>query len=149
MSLSKQFKVSDKLEQDGAPIRFDADANGKVPCFWIRRVGGRENAYQKVVDRIMEPHRRAQEVGALPKTLHEQLRIEMFAEGAIAGWENVLWSDVRAPANTQAPDSYAPYSKENAIALLNNLPELYGELLAFAVQRSTFLEVNLEQDAKN
>lgn len=157
MSLSSHFKTDANLERKGVGIDMPANDDGSVPCIYIARAGRNNPEYQKVVDRIMKPYRRAAQVGALPQSKQDVLTRECFAEAGILGWKNVLKSDVTGnDGGTNADGSlrpldegFADYTKDNAIALLTRLPDLYTSLIELSVDRSTFLEVEREADAKN
>jgi hypothetical protein len=146
MSLRKQFKMSSKALDEGAPFYLAPNEDGTVPCIWVRHISAGDTEYNKVADRIMEPHRRAQELGALPQDKLNGLLRQVFAEGCIAKWENVLLSDVN---DNDTDAGFADPTHENKLALLVALPELHNELRTFAVQRANYLEANMKDDAKN
>lgn len=146
MSLRKQFKMDQARQEHGAPVVFPPNADKSVPTIWLRRVTANDGEYQKAMTRVMTPHRRAQELGALPEGEFNALLLEVFAEGAIARWENVLLSDV---LDDDTAEGFAECTTENKVKLLKNLPELHGELRSFAVQRENYLAANVEADAKN
>ena len=152
MSLSDHFKTDAELERKGVGIDLPANDDGSVPCIYIARAGRNNPDYQKVVDRIMKPFRRAAQVGALPQKKQDELTREAFAEAGIVGWKNVLLSDVSGNDGKEGrtlDEGFADYSKDNAVKLLTRLPDLYTSLIELSVDRNTFLAVEKEEDAKN
>lgn len=146
MSLRKNYLLSQVQQDDGAACFLQANADGTVPVIYLRRVGGSENEYQKAMDRIMAPHRRAQETKALPPEAFADLLRQVFAEGAIANWKNVKLADV---LNDDKADGLAAPTPENKLALLKLLPELHNDLLNFATSRSNYLAANEQAEVKN
>jgi hypothetical protein len=146
MSLSRRFKTDTTLEQKGVGIQFPPNDDNSIPEFFICRASRSNPGYQKVADRIFKPFRRAQEMGALPESKNQELTRQVFAEAGLIGWKNVLLSDVM---NDDSLEGFAEYSVENAIALLKNLPEVYGRLIELATSHETFMAAVNEADAKN
>ena len=146
MSLTKQYKTDTALERKGVGIEFPANDDGTIPCIYIARAGRNNPDYQVVIDRIMKPHRRAAAMDVLPQAKKDELTREAFAEAGILGWKHICAADVSGNADDKG---YVEYSKANAVKLLTNLPDLYTTLIELAVDRTTFLEVAKEEDAKN
>lgn len=144
MSLANHFKTNAALERKGVSIELPAHENGDVPEIILARAGRNNPDYQKVVERIFRPFRRAQQLNALPAAKNEELTREAFAEAGILGWKNMLKSDVTGVATDTG---YVDYTKDNAVSLCKNLPDLYHSLIEMSVDRQTYLEV--QEDAKN
>ncbi len=146
MSLSRHFKTDADLERKGVGIQFPENDDGTIPEIYICRAGRNNPDYQKVVERVMKPHRRAAQVGALSPKKQDELTQEIFCEAGIVGWKNVSAADVTGdPAAT----GYAEYTKDNAILLCKNLPEVYVRLIELATDHTTFQQAAREEDAKN
>jgi hypothetical protein len=145
MSLSKTFKTDPALEKTGVEIEMPPNDDGTIPTFTIARAGRNNPEYQKVMDRVMKPHRRADQLGALKQAKKDELTREIFAEAGVLNWKNVEAADVFGTDSKK----HAPYTKDNAISLFKRLPELYAVLIEFSVDRATFLEAEKEEDAKN
>lgn len=146
MSLTAHFKTNAELERKGVAIELPAHDNGDIPVIYLARAGRNNPDYAKVQDRVMKPHRRAAQVGALPQKKQDELTREVFSEAGVIGWKNIPKSDVTGNA---ADEGYAEYSKENAILLFTNLPDLYTSMIELSVDRQTFMDVEKEEDAKN
>lgn len=156
-ALRKKYLMNQDAVDNGAPFVMAVNDDGSQARAWLRRIGTSENEYQRVLAKLMEPHRREQELGVLPKEKLDAIIMQAFCEGAIAKWENVPWDDVMpdAPRLAPAPASwvpgatYAPYTADNALLLLKPLPELYNDMRAFAFTRENYLQATVEVDAKN
>ncbi len=146
MSLSTHFKTNHDLERKGVDVEFPPNDDGSIPTFTIARAGSNNPDYQKVSERIMKPHRRAIAVNAVPRAQQDRLTREIFAEAGLVGWRNVLASDV---TGNSEDTGFAEYSKDAAVMLLTNLPDLYASLIEISVTHSTFQDVEREADAKN
>lgn len=149
MSLRKQFATNADKEQKGVPFKPGVvNEDGTEPTFYLARASQSNPAYVKVQDRIMAPHRAALARRLLPEAKFDELTRQVFAEGAILGWDNVLWEDVAAPDDKDTPrGGHAEYSKERAVQLLKNVPELYEMLVQAADDRTRYQDT--EADAKN
>lgn len=147
MSLASLFKTNANLERKGVAIEMPApNDDGSLPVFYLARAGRLNPDYQKVMERVMRPHRRAANLGVLPQAKQDELTREVFAEAGVLGWKFVPRSDV---TGNKDDTGYAEYSKENAIALFVNLPDLYQALIEMSVERTTFQDADKEEDAKN
>lgn len=146
MSLSAKYKTDKNLERNGVRIEFPPNPDKTVPYFDIVRAGRANPDYQVVADRINAPHRRAEALGVLPADKREALTREIYAEAGIKNWGNIPASDITGDPEATG---YLPYSKQNAIALFTNLPDLYNDLVAMSIDHNTFLEAEKELAAKN
>ena len=73
------------------------------------------------------------------KKAQDELAIGIFVDTILQDWKGVSARD----------GSELPYSKENAKALLLDLPNLFGTLQAEANKMSNFTQASLELAAKN
>ncbi len=146
MSLSSHFKTDPLLERKGVGIDLPENDDGTTPQIILARAGRNNPDYQKVAERIMRPHRRAQQVNALAQAKSDELTMEIFCEAGILSWSNIPLSEV-----TGNPDDkgYAPYTKENAIKLMTELPDLYASLIELSTSRDTFIAAVKAEEAKN
>jgi len=140
MSLREQFATNVQKEVQGVEIKYAPNADGSVPTFIISRMGKSNRAYQKALERETRPHRRAIDLGTVKAEVAEKLFLDVFAETIVKGWKNV---------QPEADGVNVQYSKEAAIKLFTELPELYEDLQAQAKNASLFRDEAIEDEAKN
>ena len=105
--VKKLFGTDPKKEQEGV---WRDDIGGDIRMK-IARIGNPN--YQKRFQTLSKPHRRAIRRGTLPDDIAEKLLIQCLAETIVLDWENV-----------QYEGEDLPYSVENAVRLLTDIPEL-------------------------
>jgi hypothetical protein len=148
MSLSKQYATNQDAESSGVPVQFPANADGTIPTFWIARAARSNARYLKALERLTKPHRRALELKTMPPAQAEDIFRQVFVDGNLVRWENVLLSDVLGePAGDE--NEKAPMTRDNAIALFTRLPDLYAELQETSNSATKYLTETLEDEAKN
>lgn len=105
----------------------------------VARAGGSNRRYFKVLEQKSKPIRRALATGAAdPKQVSAIMR-EVFAETVVLGWEGV----------TDREGNELPFSKENAVKLFKDLPDLFADVQVQASSYAQFLEVQAEADEGN
>lgn len=139
--LFKQFKTNSAKEVEGVEIEFPEAQNddGTVPTFIISRMGKSNKAYSKALDAATRPYRRQVELGTLKNEVAEGLFMGVFVDTVLRGWKNVQGEDGKELA----------YSKDAAISLLTELPDVYERLQEEAKLASNFRDSALEAEAKN
>lgn len=139
--LHKQFKTNVSKENDGVEIEFSEAENddGSVPTFVISRMGKTNKAYSKALEQATRPYRRQAELGTLKNDVAESLFIGVFVDTILRGWYNVQ----------DAEGKDIPFTKQNAIGLLTELPDVYERLQQEAKLSSNFRDTALEAEAKN
>lgn len=146
MSLSNQFKTDKKAETEGIRVEYAENEDGTIPTFIIGRANRTNRRYSQALERLTKPHRRALEMKTLPKEKAEEIWRDVFIEGNLHGWENVRNSDV---TGNKQDEGYAEFTKDNAISLFKNLPDLYDDLSARANDAANFRVESMEEEAKN
>lgn len=139
MSLFKQFGTNKEAEQEGVWVEYGPNDDGTIPAFKIARAGKSNKKWLKAVERATKPHRRAMELGTIDNVLAEKLMRDVFAESVLTDWRNVQDKDGKPLA----------FSKAEAVALLEALPELYDDLNEKASKAAMFRDEALENEAKN
>lgn len=146
MSLYKQFKSDPALERAGVLIQYgfvqtpEGEPDSSRPiCFRIARAGGANVAYQRRVEAKVKPYRRQIQTETIDPKVAENLMMEVFCETILLGWENVQ----------DANGVDLPFSKENAVKLFTDLPDLYKDLQEQANKAALFKAELLEADAGN
>lgn len=139
MSLFKQYKTNTSLENTGARIVKGSNDDNTEIVFFVARQGKSNTAYKLASERAFKPHRPAIKSGSLSNEVAEGILLDLFCGHLLKGWENVR----------DEQDFEIPFSPENAKKLMQDLPDLYQELLDASNDSSLFLDANRESDAKN
>lgn len=138
-SLYKQFATNPAFETDGIRIEYGVTEGGKPIAFKIARAGGQNKLYGKTLERLSRPYKTQLENGTLDDSVAEKLMLEVFCTAILLGWENV----------EDASGNVMKFSKENAIKLLTDLPDLYDDLRKQSNKVALFRQSELEEDVKN
>lgn len=141
--LYTQFKTDPKKEKEGVSIAYPGEDDDntpveKLPTFVVARTGGANTNYQKAQERIFKPHRRAIASNTLSIQRINSLSRQAFVEGSLLGWSNIKDADGKE----------IPFSKEAALKLFTELPDLYSDLSAQAGDPEHF-KADPELDAGN
>lgn len=143
MSLYSRYKTSDSLEKSG--IIMDL---GYVQIR-ICRAGGANVAYTKRMEVLAKPHRRAIQANSLPRETAQEIAIRAYAETVITEWKTKK-DDGKFYDGIETEDgSTVPFTVDNVVKALTDLPDLFNDIQEFAQNSSLFLQSNLEEDAKN
>lgn len=140
MSLFEQFETNVQKETvDGVEVKYGANADGSVPTFRVLRRGPSNQRYTKALERESAPYRRLLELGTLDAKIQERVMRRVFCSSVLLSWSYVQTKD----------EKDIPFTVENAIKLMEQLPDLYYDLVAQADKASSFRLESLEGDAKN
>jgi len=134
MPTYKSFKTSSQKETTG--IYFDLGDDGK---FLLARSGGANDKFEKAFMTAMKPHKSAVKTETLSSTMANKILAGVYADSVILGWEGVTGEDGQS----------LPYSRDNCVKLLTDLPDLFAELRKHSSDMGNFKdEMNLDA-AKN
>lgn len=139
MSIFKQFKMDESKEQNGAEVKYGANEDGTVPTFHILRSVGSNQRYAKTLAREVKPYKRLIALEALDAATSEKIMLNVFVDSVLVGWENVQ----------NQKNELIPFTRENSMSLMKQLPDLYADLQAQANNAALFRAESLEGDAKN
>lgn len=139
MSLYTIFKTDDSLETNGITIDYGPNSKGKPTKIRIARSGGANKSFSKTLERLTRPHRRAIQNGLLDNATADAIFRQAFVESVLLGWENV-----EGPTGDDLP-----YTQENALTLLTDLPDLYTDLREQANNAALFRAATMEADLGN
>jgi len=139
MSLHSQFATDKKAEVDGVWVEYGANDDGTIPGFKISRMSKANKKYTKALERATRPHRRAIELETMNNDLAERLFMEVFVDTVLLDWKDIQDRD----------GENLELTKESALKLFNELPELYDDLQEKAKKASLFREETLEEEAGN
>jgi hypothetical protein len=139
MTLYKQYKSDKNVEQQGVRIEFGPNSKGAIMAMQVARAGGSNEKYLKAGERILKPHRRQIQTETMNRKLFEAKMMEVFVDGCLLGWENIEGED----------GNELEFTRENAIKLFTDLPDLYSEVLSNSNNAALFrAEIN-QADAGN
>lgn len=138
-SLYRNYATDTQKEIQGVEVKFDANDDETIPTFVISRMGESNKEYTKALERATAPYKRQIQMKTMSADLSKSLFLEVFATTVLRGWSNVYDENGNAIG----------FSKENAVKILTDLPDLYNELLTQAGDAALFRKDSLEQDAKN
>ena len=134
MSTYKSFANSEKHEKDGVWLDL-----GEAGRFKLARAGGANSQFKKLLSKRLRPYRRQLQTDTADEAAMERVLIETFARTVILGWEGV----------TDREEKPLPYSYENCVTLLTELPDLFREIHEAATEAALYREHIAEEDAKN
>lgn len=139
--LFKQYKTNSAKEVEGVKVEFLEAQNddGTIPTFIIARTGSSNKAYSKAVENATRPYRRQIELKTLKNEVAEKLMLPVFVDTVLKGWQNVQ----------NESGERIEYSRDAAIKLMEDLPDVYQRLQEEAGTLSNFLEQAVEEEAKN
>jgi hypothetical protein len=140
MGFRKQFATDPKLERDG--LWLDYGDGRRLLC---ARAGGANKHYQRTMESVAAPFRRAIETKTLPPEQAEKILVEVFARSVVRGWEGVTQDDLDGSGD-QTPVSF---SVENCMKFFAALPEVLADVRGQIVEAQLFRAVLDEDDSKN
>lgn len=112
--------------------------------FWIKvaRAGGANKKYNRVLEAVSKPYRRAIANGTLPNDKANEILKEVYAKAVVLDWGGDGMVDVDGITPLQ-------FSAANCLALFNRLPDLFDDVKAQAESFVNFKIEDAEADAKN
>lgn len=147
MSLRKTFKTDKTAEVEGVWMDVAVnDHNGKPVRIKLARMSQTNKRYTKALNTATRPHQSAIQNDALDNDLAKKMLQEVFAETVLLDWENLPKSDL---TGDDADTELLPFSKDNAMALFTEMPDLYDDWESRANKASAFRETEQEKGAKN
>lgn len=140
MSMYDQFKTDPDSEKDGIWVDYGE--------FRVRvgYAGGANKDFQKTMERLARPFRRAIATDSLPADKAEDILREAYARAIVKAWE-VKDEDGEFVSGIEGPDGdVVEPSVENILATLVALPKLYEDLKSQAGSWSLF-KASLREEA--
>ena len=130
MSLYKTFETNKEIEQTGIDLRYSDTC-----VITVARAGGSNKKFLKAAERAQRKlnTRRPNNEQAM------QILREVYADAVILGWEGVEDRD----------GIPMPFSRENVIKILTDLPDLFADIRQQAENAELFRDEALEDAAKN
>lgn len=127
------FQTNETLEREGITVDYGAFR------FRVARAGGSNKRYAQVMAARMKPYRRAIQTDTMDEDVAKRVLQEVFVDTVLLGWEDVTGKDGQPLA----------YTRENALNLFIDLPDLFTDLFEQAKNVALFREHLTELDAKN
>lgn len=137
MGLYNTFATNRDAEVSGVWQEFPANDDGTVPGFLVARMGRTNPEYQAAVERLAKKYKRDIELEILDNKTADPVFREVFVDTVLRGWRNVQ----------DANGKEIPFSKENALKLFEDLPDLYDYLVNKAKALATFRDIEVETAA--
>lgn len=147
MSLRKTFKTDKAAEVDGVWLEIGInDHNGLPIKIKLSRMSSSNKRYTKALNTATKPHQSSIQNDALDNELARKLLREVFAETVLLGWENLPKSELTGNDNDK---DELEFTKENILAMFDEMPDLYDDWEARAQKASAFREAERVATTKN
>jgi hypothetical protein len=147
MGLRNTFKTDKTAEVEGVEIEVDINEHNNKPItIRLSRMSRSNKRYTKRLDTVTRPHMAAIQNETLNEAVASKMMREVFVDTVLLGWDNLPKSELTG--NAEDKDEL-PFTRENALALFEELPDLYEDWEARAKKAATFRETELEEAAKN
>lgn len=137
MSLKASFGTNQKAEREGAWLEVCSNTDGSVTRIKIARAGRRNKAYTKAMEKETRPYRAI--LNDLDAKTDDKITNTVLVNAIILDWENM---QVEEGVNM-------PFTKENALQVLTQFPDLADLVNRKAWEAETFRAEQLEDEAKN
>ena len=147
MSLRKTFKTDKTAEVEGVWLEIGInDHNSKPIRIKLSRMSASNKRYTKELNKVTKPHQSAIQNDALDNDLARKMLREVFVDTVLLSWENLPKSELTGKDSDKAD---LEFTRENALALFDELPDLYDDWESRAMKSAAFREAEREVAAKN
>lgn len=147
MGLRKTFKTDRNAEIEGVEVEVSVnDHNGKPITIRIARMSSSNKRYTKELNRVTKPHQSAIQNDAMDNDLARKMLQEVFVDTILLGWNNLPKSEL---TGNEKDTAELEFTRENALALFKELPDLYDDWESRANKAAAFREKEREDAAKN
>lgn len=154
-NLYKTFEQDTQLEQDGIEVRYD-DVR-----FIIARAGGSNEEFKKAFTERVKPFQSQIKRGTMDDDTAAELMADVYADTVVKSWGSIernekgekvkvkggIWKWI--PKVPDRDGNLMPFTKENVMQVLLDLPELFKDLQFMASEASNYRRQAEEDDAKN
>lgn len=140
MNPYEMFNTDADLEQAGIKLNYGS--------FWlyVKRAGGANKKFGRVMEALMRPHRRLLEAELLDEKVAMEVMARGYAQAIVTGWGCEEYGEGQMVARDGGA---LDFTEDNVCAFLQELPELFQDVQAQCRKMSNFRTVELEADAKN
>ena len=148
MSLRKIYKTDATKEVDGVKLEVGLnDFNGKPIEIVVSRMSRNNQKYQQAFTAKFDPHMTAIQADAMSEELAKKLTRELFVDVILHSVINLPLSDLTGDEADN--DKTFEFTRENALALFDELPDLYDDWEGRAKKASNFRAQAVEKAGKN
>lgn len=148
MSLRNAYKTNKTAETDGVDIPISVnDHNGEPITFKVSRMSVTNKRYTKALEEATRPHMASIQADAMNNELSRKIMIGVFVDSVLMGWTNVPKFDLTGKDEDKG--QLLEFSKENAIKLFDELPDLFETLHGRASSLAIFRETQSTVNAGN
>jgi len=122
MSMYDTFSTDKQSETEGVWVDYGQ--------FRVRlaRAGGANKNYQKQLERISRPYRRAIATDSLDPQVASGILKKTYAKAVITGWEVMRDDEFVSGIDQPDIDEPAPFNEENVLKALTDLDDLFLDL---------------------
>ena len=147
MSLRKTFKTNREAELNGVWVAVAENEHNKKPIeICISRMSRVNTRYSKALEEKTRVHQSAISNDSLDEAIGGKLLRETFAESVLLNWRNLPKSEL---TGVETDTEELAFSPESALALFEEMPDLYEDWSERARKASAFREKEKESNAKN
>jgi hypothetical protein len=147
MGLRNTFKTNSTKETEGVEIPVAVnDHNGKPITIRVSRMSRSNKRYTKALEEATRPHSAAIANETLDNELGAKLLQEVFVDTVLLGWSNLPKSEL---TGNNEDTSNLPFTRENALKLFEEMPDLYDNWEAHAKRAANFRDSEREDNAGN
>lgn len=147
MSLRKTFKTNKTAEVEGVDIPVGMNEHNNRPIMIrISRMSRSNKRYTKALEEATRPHSAAINNETLDNEIGSRILQEVFADTVLLGWSNLPKSELTG--NDEDTDDL-PFSRETALQLFEELPDLYDDWERRAKSSASFRDSERERAAGN
>jgi len=134
MDLRKKFGGDRAMEVDGVDLHLGGDA-----YITIARAGGTNVAYARAVQKYLRPIRKRDRFESEDLDLEEYADVQRqaFADTIVLGWRGI-----------ELDGAPLPFTRDNALRLMRDLPDLWEVVKAHAEKLANFQREDVEEMGK-
>lgn len=142
MSLRKTFKTDHVAETEGVWLDVAVnDHNGKPIRVKLSRMSSSNKRYTAELNKVTKPHQSAIQNDSMDNELARKMLRQVFVNTILLDWDNLPKSDLTGnPADVEPLE----FTRENALALFDEMPDLYDDWESRAMKASVFREAERE-----
>lgn len=147
MGLRKNYATDRNAEVEGVEIPVDMnDHNGEPIFITVSRMGQSNKAYSKALEERTRVHTAAIQNETLDNDLGRAILRDVVVDTVLKGWRNLPKSELTG--DDKDTDELA-FSRENAIALFDALPDFYDVVEGHAKKAANFRNASRDKSAGN
>jgi len=133
MNVYEMFETDKASEEKGIVIDY-GEFN-----ITIARSGGANQKYNKILESLTKPYRRAIQTETIDPEIVKKLIVEAHARAVVIGWDGIK----------DRSGKKMEYSVENCIKLFTDLPDLFDDIREQATKTSLFKKEITKEEMGN